>query len=87
MIFFYYIIYQKNFSLSKVFKNTSANFSKQIHHPRRWRFLCAYMLSLDILSKAQINLVQDASQEVTLHLPNSITKAIDGLFKYNGNRT
>ena len=33
-----------------------------------------------------INQVQDASQKVTLHRPNSITKAIDGLLKYNGDR-
>ena len=44
------------------------------------------MHSLNILSKAQINQVQDVSQKVTLHRPNSITKAMDGLFKYNGNR-
>ena len=44
------------------------------------------MHSLGILSKAQINQVIDASQKVKLHRPNSITKAMDGLFKYNGNR-
>ena len=43
------------------------------------------MHSLDILSKAQINQVQDAIQEVILHCPNSIIKAMAGLFKYNGN--
>ena len=26
--------------------------------------------------------IQDVSQKVTLHLPNSITKGMDGLFKY-----
>ena len=36
--------------------------------------------------KAQINQVEDVSQKVTLHRPNSIAKAMDGLFKYNGNR-
>ena len=40
------------------------------------------MHSLNILSKAQINKVQDVSQKVTLLRPNSITKAMDGLFKY-----
>ena len=30
--------------------------------------------------------VQDVSQKCTLHRPNSITKAMDGLFKYNRNR-
>ena len=44
------------------------------------------MHSLDILSNAQINQVQDASQTVTFHRPNSISKAMDGLFKYNGYR-
>ena len=44
------------------------------------------MHSLDILSKAQINPVQDASLKVTLHHPNSITEAMDGLFKYNEDR-
>ena len=33
------------------------------------------MHSLNILSKAQINQVQDANQKVTLHRPNSITIA------------
>ena len=32
------------------------------------------MHSLIILSKAQINQVQDVSQKVTLHRPNTITK-------------
>ena len=32
------------------------------------------MHTLNILSKAQINQVQDVSQKVTLHRPNSITK-------------
>ena len=44
------------------------------------------MHSLDILSKAQINPVQDVSQKITLHRPNSITKGMDGLFKYDENR-
>ena len=44
------------------------------------------MYSFDILSKAQINQVQDASQKVTLHFPNLIAKVMDGLFNYNGNR-
>ena len=39
-----------------------------------------------ISSKAQIIKVQDVSQKVTLHRPNLITKAMDGLFKYNRNR-
>ena len=34
----------------------------------------------------QINQVLDVNQKFTLHRPNSITKVIDGLFKYNGNR-
>ena len=37
--------------------------------------------TLIILSKAQINQVQDVSQKVTLLRPNSVTKAMDGLFK------
>ena len=41
---------------------------------------------LDILSKAQIHQGQDAIQTATLHRPNSITKATDGLFKYDGKR-
>ena len=44
------------------------------------------MHSLNILSKVQMNQVQDVSQKVTLHRSYSITKAMDGLFKYNGNR-
>ena len=44
------------------------------------------MHALDILSKAQTNQVQDASQKVTLHRANSITKAMNGLLKYNGDR-
>ena len=28
----------------------------------------------------------DVSQKVTLYRPDPITKAMDGLFKYNGNR-
>ena len=40
------------------------------------------MHSLNILSKSQINQVQDVSQKVALHRPNSITKAMDGFFKY-----
>ena len=51
--------------------------------------MLAIPLCLDALfghfKQAQINQVQDASQKVTLHRPNSITKA-DGLFKYIGNR-
>ena len=43
--------------------------------------------SSNILSKAQINQVQDVSQKVIMHCPYSIAKAMDGLFKYNGNRT
>ena len=47
-------------------------------------------LCLDALfehfKQAQINQVQDVSQKVTLHRPNSIPKAMDGLFKYNRNR-
>ena len=43
------------------------------------------MHSLIILSKTQINQVQDVSQNVTLQRPNSIIKAMDGLFKYNRN--
>ena len=35
-----------------------------------------------ILSKAQMNKVKDVSQNVTLHHPNSLNKAMDGLFKY-----
>ena len=44
------------------------------------------MHSLNILSIAQINQVQDVSQIVTLQRPYSITKVMDGFFKYNGNR-
>ena len=43
------------------------------------------MHSLNILSKAQINQVQDVDQKVTLHRPNSIIKVMDGLFKNNEN--
>ena len=43
------------------------------------------MYSLNILSKPQINEVQDVSQKIMLHSPNSITKAVFGLFKHNGN--
>ena len=35
--------------------------------------------------QAQISQAQDVSQKVTLHCPNSITKAMDGLFKYYRN--
>ena len=35
--------------------------------------LCLNLHSLDILRKAQINKVQDASQKVTMHRPKSIT--------------
>ena len=45
------------------------------------------MHSLNILNEAQINKVQDVSQKSTLHRPNSITKAMDGLFKYNSQGT
>ena len=44
------------------------------------------MHSLSILSKAQINYVKHVSQKVTLYRPDSLTKAMDGLFKYIGNR-
>ena len=37
------------------------------------------MYFLNILSKAQINQVQDVDQKITLHHPNLITKAMDGL--------
>ena len=40
------------------------------------------MHSLRILSKAQINKVKQVSQKVALHRPDSLTKALDGLFKY-----
>ena len=36
--------------------------------------------------KQSANKVQDVSQKVTLNRPNSITKAMDGLFKYIRNR-
>ena len=42
--------------------------------------------SLYILSKVQINQVNDVSQKVTLHHPNSLIKAMYFLFNYNGNR-
>ena len=44
------------------------------------------MLSLSILSQAQINSVKHVSQKVALHRPDSLTKTLDGLFKYIGNR-
>ena len=44
------------------------------------------MHSLSILSKAQIKLVKHVSQKVVLHRPDSLTKAMDGLFKCIGNR-
>ena len=48
------------------------------------------ILCLDALfehfKQSQINQVQDVSQKVTLYRPNLITKAMDGLFKYNRNR-
>ena len=44
------------------------------------------MHPLNILSKAQLNQVQDVSQKVTLHHPNSHSIAMNGLFKYNGLR-
>ena len=40
----------------------------------------------DFLSKALINKYKYVSQKATLHRPNSLTKALDGLFKYVGNR-
>ena len=43
------------------------------------------MHSMNMLSKAQINQVQDARQKVTLQRPNS-TKAMGGLLKYNRNK-
>ena len=36
------------------------------------------MHSLNILRKAQLNQVENVSQKVTLHRPNSITKAMGG---------
>ena len=44
------------------------------------------MHSLSILSEAQINWVKYVSQKVTLHRPDSIRMAMDGLFKYIGYR-
>ena len=48
-------------------------------------------LCLDVLfghfKQSANNQVQDASQKVALHCANSISKAMDGLFKYNGNST
>ena len=41
---------------------------------------------LNIFSKSQINQVKDVNQKVTLHRANSIAKAMDDLFKHNGNR-
>ena len=49
-------------------------------------FCGSTMHSLIIFNKSQINKVQDVSQKCTLYRPNSITKAVDGLFKYNRNR-
>ena len=37
------------------------------------------------LSKGHINQVKYVSQNVTLHLPYSLTNAMDDLFKYIGN--
>ena len=51
--------------------------------------MLAISLCLDVLFRhfnQSTNQVQDANQKVTLHRPNSISKAVDGLFKYNGNR-
>ena len=61
----------KHLSRSKALRNISANFSKLIPHQRCCRFLL-----FEHLSKAQINQVQDVSQKVMLHRPNSITKAM-----------
>ena len=70
----------KDFSRWKVFRNVSANFSKQFHHQfAAGSFMRIWVESLNILSKAQINQVQDVHQKLTLHRPNSITKAMDGL--------
>ena len=44
------------------------------------------MHSLGVLIKAQINLDKHVSQKTTLRRPNSLIKAMDGLFKYIGNR-
>ena len=47
-------------------------------------------LCLDVLfehfKQSWINQVQDVSQKITLHRPNPGAKAMDGLFKYIGNR-
>ena len=48
--------------------------------------LCLDVLFVHLMQSAN-NQVQDASQTNTLHHPNSITKAMDGLFKYIGNCT
>ena len=40
----------------------------------------------DYYKQSANKLSQDVSQKCTLHRPNSITKAMDGLFKYNRNR-
>ena len=44
------------------------------------------MRSLRFLIKAQINKDKYVSQKTTLCRPNSLTKAMDGLFKFIGNR-
>ena len=44
------------------------------------------MHSLSILIKAQINEDEYVSQKAKLRRPNSLTKTMDGLFKYKGNR-
>ena len=41
----------------------------------------------EIFNQAQINLDKYVSQKTTLPHPNSLTKVMDGLFKYIGNRT
>ena len=43
------------------------------------------MHPLRFLIKAQINSDKYVSQKTTLCRPNSLTKAMDGLFKYIGN--
>ena len=44
------------------------------------------MHSLGVLIKAQINLDKHVSQKTTLRRPYSLIKAMDGFFKYIGNR-
>ena len=45
------------------------------------------MHSFRFLIKAQINQDKYVSQKTALRYPNSLTKAMDGLFKYIGNRS